>query len=1035
MQNKGFVRSIAVALMLICLFYLSFSFVTGHYSNKAKEFAQGDQNAYYQYMDSIQGEEVWLWSYTLKECRENEINLGLDLKGGMNVMLEVSVSDIIDALADHSQDKDFRAALKAARTRQLSSGSNFLSLFEEEYEKIAPGASLSSIFSTYELKDKIQLGSTNKEVLAVLKEEIDNAIDNSFNVLRSRIDRFGVVQPNISKVSDVQGRILVELPGIKEPERVRKLLQGSANLEFWETYDASEIMPQIVKANKALGDLVRVAEKEAAQDSINAVVNDDVNSETIAKTEPAADAVVSDSTVLNDTVDDLLGEEATDVDQAAERAKYRKNNPLFAVLQPFQGNKGPVIGYTLSRDTAKVNELLATKVVRDLLPRQLSLKWTVKAIDPDVKQPVFELIAIKVSNRDGRAPLEGDVITDANADFGQYSSSANVNMKMNAEGAKAWARLTKENVGKSIAIVLDGYVYSFPTVNGEITGGSSEISGNFTSTEAKDLANVLKSGKMPAPAHIVQEDVVGPSLGAEAIHDGLISFIIAFVIVLLYMIFYYGLIPGLIADGALILNVVFIFGILASFKAVLTLPGIAGIVLTLGTAVDANVLIYERIREELRGGKNIKKAISDGYSNALSAIIDANVTTLMTGVILVYFGTGPIKGFATTFIIGIITSVFTAVFLTRLVYDRIVKSEKNYDLQFTTKTTRNWFQNTKIDFVAKRKIGYVISGTLIVLSVLSLSFHGLSKGIDFSGGRNYVVRFDTEKVDAEELRSTLDKVFPDAQTSVITMGEANQVRISTNYEIANVDQDMDAKIENMLYLGLDKFIDCDAVTPHMFSVGYVKDGDSYRDMKDSDVTDFGIQSSQKVGPTIADDIKTAAIWAIFFSLIAIFLYILLRFTHYTYSVGAVVALAHDAFIILGVYSIFYSIMPFSLEIDQAFIAAILTVIGYSINDTVVIFDRIREFRKIYPKHDLKTQINDSLNSTLSRTFSTSMSTAVVLLAIFLFGGETIRGFVFALLLGVIVGTYSSLFIASPIAYDMTKNKVGIEDKSKKSRKK
>lgn len=1001
MQNKGFVRLIAVSLMLVCLFYLSFSFVTGHYSNKAKEYAGGDTDLYYQYMDSMSGEDVWM-GYTLKECRENEINLGLDLKGGMNVTLEVSVPDILDALSGYNQDENFRSALKSARKRQMTSGADFLQLFKEEYEKVAPGARLSAVFSTYDLKEKIQLNNTNEEVLEVLNQEVTDAIDNSFNVLRSRIDRFGVVQPNISKLSDVQGRILVELPGIKEPERVRKLLQGAANLEFWETYKAEEIMPSLMKANDVVRDIN--AAKEAKEN---------VAEET---TEAPKTEVAEEST---DSIDALLEDENAEVDQEAQLAEFRKNNPLFAVLNPYSGNNGPAVGYALGIDTSKVNAILNMKQVRELLPRQLSLKWTVKPMNPKDKQPVFQLVAIKVTSRDGRAPLEGDVVTDANADFGQYSSYANVSMKMNAEGAKKWARLTKENEKREIAIVLDGYVYSFPTVNGEIAGGSSSITGNFTTEEAKDLANVLKSGKMPAPAHIVQEDVVGPSLGAEAIHSGLISFIIAFILVLIYMIFYYGLIPGLIADAALILNVVFLFGILASFKAVLTLPGIAGIVLTLGTAVDANVLIYERIREELKAGKNIKKAISDGYKSALSAITDANVTTLMTGIILAYFGTGPIKGFASTYIIGIITSVFTAVFLTRMVYERLIKADKKVNLTFTTNITKNWFQNTQINFIKLRKMGYIISGSIIAIAIISLLTHGLNQGIDFSGGRNYVVRFEGESVKTDDIRETLSAVFEGSQTSVITMGDANQVRISTNYKINSDEADLDDKIETMLFNGLQPYLNTN-VTENMFVNRFVDDNGEYRIAKDEDAENFGIQSSQKVGPTIADDIKTSAFWAILFSLVAIFLYILLRFTHYTYSVGAIVALAHDVLIILGVYSIFYSIMPFSLEIDQSFIAAILTVIGYSINDTVVIFDRIRENRTIYPKKSFVDQINFSLNSTLSRTFSTSMSTAIVLLAIFLFGGETIRGFVFALLLGVIVGTYSSLFIASPIAYELRK---------------
>ena len=887
-------------------------------------------------------------------------------------------------------------------------------LFQEEFEKIAPNAQLSTIFSTYELKDRVQLSSSNEEVMKVLDEEVTAAIDNSFNVLRSRIDRFGVVQPNIQRL-DARGRILVELPGIKEPARVRKLLQGSANLEFWETFNASELMPIFVQAN----DIVR---------EINGVVE-----QPAAETQPEQPAVTTDTTA-NELVAALKTDESAD-DAAAEAERYeafKRNNPLFAVLHT-EGNYGPVVGTVLASDTAKVNAMLGMKQVRDLFPRDLLLKWTVKPVDETAKQLAFQLIAIKAANRDGRAPLEGDVITDAGVDFDQFTNGAVVNMKMNAEGAKTWARLTKENIGKSIAIVLDGYVYSFPTVNTEITGGSSQISGRFTQDEAKDLANILKSGKMPAPARIVQEDVVGPSLGQVAIHDGLISFIIAFCLVLLYMVFYYGLIPGLIADLALLCNIFFLFGILSSFQAVLTLPGIAGIVLTMGMAVDANVLIYERIREELRAGKNLKKAISDGYGNALSAIIDANVTTILTGIILAYFGTGPIKGFATTLIIGIITSVFTAVFLTRLVYERLVKGDKERHITFTTNITRRWFQNTQFNFVKVRIVGYIISGVLLVAAVVSLSTRGLKQGIDFSGGRNYVVRFE-QPVDAEALRETLSPVFDGSQLNVITMGADNQVRISTNYAVENNSDSIDDVIETMLYENLKPYLN-EQVTKEMFVQRYtVVDGVYAASLEDSSVDNYGIQSSQKVGPSIADDIKTSAVWAIVFALLGIGLYILIRFRNWTFSVGAVAGLIHDSLFILGVYSIFYSIMPFSLEIDQSFIAAILTVIGYSINDTVVVFDRIRENIGLYPKREPARQINDSLNSTLSRTFSTSLSTFIVLLAIFIFGGETIRGFVFAIMLGVIVGTYSTLFVATPIAYELRRlqlrKKAGKEGENK-----
>ncbi len=1004
MQNKGFVRLLAVALMLICHFYLSFSVVTNNYDKKAKAYANGDDQEYYNFMDSVGGEKVWL-GYTLRECREKEIGLGLDLKGGMNVQLEVSVADVLRALSDYNTNENFNQALQLSRQRQAKSGENFLKIFQEEFEKLDPNARLAGIFSTYDLKDRISSSATNDEVVKVLQEEVNSAIDNSFNVLRSRIDRFGVVQPNIQRL-DVEGRILVELPGVKEPERVRKLLQGSANLEFWETYKYAEVAPYLEQANAVIRDMNRATEEANATEVVEEPKAEEIK----------AEEVVAEAAETTDSVADLAAELTAETETTeADREEMRREYPLFSVLQPMQNN-GPVVGLALGSDTAEVNDMLAMKQVASLFPRELRFVWTVKAMDPEAKQPVFELIAIKVTNRDGRAPLEGGVVTDARADFDQYSAGATVSMKMNAEGAKTWARLTKENIGREVAIVLDGYAYSFPTVNTEITGGSSQITGNFTTEEAKDLANVLKSGKMPAPARIIQEDVVGPSLGEEAIQSGLMSFVIAFVLVLLYMIFYYGMIPGLIADAMLLINIVFLFGILASFRAVLTLPGIAGIIFTLGTAVDANVLIYERIREEIKGGKNLKKAIADGYSNAFSAIADANITTLITGIILVYFGTGPIKGFATTLIIGIITSFFTAVFLSRLVYDRLASREKDMNLQFTTAITKNWFQNLSINFVEKRKIGYIISGVVIAIAVISLGFRGLKQGIDFSGGRNYVVRFE-QPVNTDEVRETLSNVFVDAQTSVITMGDNNQVRISTNYGNESIDENIDAQIENMLYTSLKPMMS-ENVTEQMFVERYVVDGGEYRAANLDDSTSFGIQSSQKVGPTVADDIKTSAIWSILFALIAIALYILVRFRNVAFSIGAVVGLVHDVLFILGIYSIFYSIMPFSLEIDQSFIAAILTVIGYSINDTVVVFDRIRENVGLYPKRALNELINMSVNSTLSRTFSTSFSTALPLLAMFIFGGETIRGFVFAILLGVIVGTYSTIFIASPIAYDI-----------------
>ena len=992
MQNKGLVRIFAGLLTLVCVFYLSFSFVTGSYNKKAKTYANGDPAKEYHYLDSVGAEKVWL-GYTLKECREKEINLGLDLKGGMNITMEVSVADILKALSGYNTTENFNQALKLATERQQSTQADYLTLFVQAYQEIDPNAKLSAIFSTFELKDKISSTSTNAEVESILREEVEGAIDNSFNVLRTRIDRFGVVQPNIQKL-DQQGRILIELPGIKEPERVRKLLQGSANLEFWETYEMNEIAANLIQANALIAEMQRVAEPQ--ETATEEVVEETPAVETQDSVASAVDSLAAQLTANNT--------EAEVADNAEAIEKYKKENPLFAVLQPSldqagQAMRGPVVGIAHYSDTVAVNKYLGMKQVRELMPRDLQFRWTVKAFDE--AGYYYQLVAIKVTNRDGRAPLEGSAVTDARADFSQSSVYANVSMTMNAEGAKTWARLTKENIGKSIAIALDGYIYSFPTVQTEITGGSSSITGNFSVEEAKDLANTLKSGKMPAPARIVQEDVVGPSLGEAAIKSGLISFIIAFCLVLLYMICYYGLIPGLIADLALFANVFFLMGILASFSAVLTLPGIAGIVLTLGMAVDANVLIYERVREEMAAGKNMRKAIADGFGNAISAIVDANLTTLITGIILAVFGTGPIKGFAVTLIIGIVTSFVTAVFITRLLLDLYARRENAQILQFTTNFTKKWFRNLNINFIDTRKVGYIISGAMIVAALCGLLFQGLNYGVDFSGGRNYVVRFE-QSVNTEDVRELLEDAFDGAGVQVISIGADNQVRISTKYRIQETGEQVDNDIITVLYENLKPML-ADGLTLEQFA-------------------NESILSSQKVGPSIADDIKTSAVWAILFAMIAIFLYIFIRFRDFAFSVGTLVALAHDVIIIMGIYALVWPIMPFSLEIDQAFIAAILTIIGYSVNDTVVIFDRVRENVGLYPKRDRKSIINESLNVTLSRTFSTSMSTGVTVLAIFFFGGETIRGFIFAMLLGVILGTYSTLYVAVPVAYDVMNRK-------------
>ena len=861
-------------------------------------------------------------------------------------------------------------------------------MFAEEYKKLDSNARLASIFSTFDLKDKITPQSSDADVIKVLKDELQSAIDNSFNVLRTRIDRFGVVSPNIQRL-ETAGRILVELPGVKEPERVRKLLQGSANLEFWETYQLPEIYQNLVAADAALASLLADSSEETAETAAT---------DSVAAPKAEAEVSEADSLLAN-----IKNEQPEAQNQSME--EFAKQHPLFALLSVNQYNgqlvPSAVVGVAQAKDMEKINEYLNMKQVKDALPRNLSLKWGVKAIDE--REMYYQLFAIKVSNRDGSPALGGDVVTDANADFVQQAgiSEQQVSMTMNAEGAKAWARLTKENVGRAIAIVLDGMVYSAPNVNGEITGGRSSITGNFTPEEAKDLANVLKSGKMAASVHIVQEDVVGPSLGQEAITAGVISFAIALVLLMLYMCAFYGLIPGLIADAALVVNIFFTMGILASFQAVLTLPGIAGMVLTLGMAVDANVLIYERTKEELRAGKSLSKAIADGYGNAFSAIFDSNLTSIITGVVLFYFGTGPIRGFATTMIIGLVASFITAVFLTRIVYEALLEKDKLKNITFTTSFTKGLLTNPKVNFLGARKIGYLIPLTIIVLGAISMMTIGLNKGIDFTGGRNYIVRFDNN-VKTEEVRNLLDKPL-DGAVSVITIGSQDQVRISTNYKIDESDASVDQEIESKLYEGLKPLLK-EGTTLDQFTSDY-------------------IQSSQKVGPSMADDIKNAAFLAVIFSMICMAAYILLRFRDISFSAGAFASVATTTLCIISFYTLLWKLLPFSMEVDQTFIAAILTIIGYSINDTVVVFDRIRETISIYPKRDRYQVINDALNSTLCRTFNTSLTTLVVVLCIFVLGGATIRSFTFAILLGIIIGTYSTLFVATPIAYELQKRKI------------
>ena len=994
MQNKGFVKVFAVLLTLVCMFYLSFSFVTRHYNSKAAEYAGGDPVKESSYLDSLSTQKVWL-GYTLKQCREMEISLGLDLKGGMNVVLELNVADVIRSLSNNNQDENFNKALDLAYAHQATSQKDFIDLFAEEYKKLDNGARLSAIFSTFELKDKITPQSSDAQVIAVLKEELKSAIDNSFNVLRTRIDRFGVVSPNIQRL-ETAGRILVELPGVKEPERVRKLLQGSANLEFWETYNLPEIYQQLVAADNMLATILKSDDTAAVGSDTTAIE---------ATEEVVADNAAAETTNDADSLLAKIGEDKPEAQAAKSMEEFAKQHPLFAVLQINQYNgqlaPGPVVGIADKKDIAKINEYLNMKQVKDILPRNLSLKWGVKAIDE--KEQYFYLYAIKMTNRDGTPALGGDVVTDANADFVQQAgrSEQQVSMTMNAEGAKAWARLTKENIGKAVAIVLDDMVYSAPNVQVEITGGRSQITGHFTPEEAKDLANVLKSGKMAASVHIVQEDVVGPSLGQEAINSGVISFVLALILLMFYMCAFYGVLPGLIADGALVLNIFFTMGILASFQAVLTLPGIAGMVLTLGMAVDANVLIYERTKEELRAGKSLNKAIADGYSNAFSAIFDSNLTSIITGVVLFYFGTGPIRGFATTMIIGLFASFLTAVFLTRIVYEALLAKDKLKNVTFTTSITKDLLTNPKINFLAARKVGYLIPAGIIVLGAISMSTIGLNNGIDFTGGRNYVIRF-AQDVKTDEVRNLLDAQL-DGSVSVIQIGTPDQVRVSTNYKIEDNDPAIDQEIENKLFEGVKSLLP-EGTTLAQF-------------------TDQYIQSSQKVGPSMADDIKNAAFLAVVFAMFCMAAYILLRFRDISFSVGAFASVAVTTLCIISFYTLLWKVLPFSMEVDQTFIAAILTIIGYSINDTVVVFDRIRETISLYPKRYRYQVINDALNSTLSRTFNTSLTTLVVVLCIFILGGATIRSFTFAILLGIIIGTYSTLFVATPIAYELQKKKI------------
>ena len=989
MQNKGIVIVTAVLLTLASIFYLSFSVATSYYDSKASEIK--DPIAQQDYKDSVK----YLGVYTYQKCLETQIGLGLDLKGGMNVILEISVPDVIDVLADHKSDAAYRKALAEAKKEEETSQSDFISLFINAYHKAAPGHRLAEVFATQQLKGKVSTQSTDAEVENALRAEVQSAIDNSFNVVRNRIDKFGVVQADIQKLEGQDGRIMVEMPGVREPERVRKLLQGSANLEFWETYNAAEVLPYLQQLDQRIANGESVADTTVAQSAVAEAKAEADSAKApeaqpkfqLKKNEAQADAGVAEKSAKS--TDKMI-------------AEAKKKNPLFAVFQPTGGQSLSVVGYANVRDTAYIGQLLASPEAKQIIPSDVRLLWSAKPADGIQAKNIFELHALKVTTSNGRAPLEGDVIVDAKDEFDQYGRPC-VSMQMNSEGARLWAQLTKANVGKAIAIVLDGVVYSAPRVNGEIDGGNSQISGNFTIEDTKDLANTLKSGRMPAPARIVQEEVVGPTLGAQSIQQGLISFIIAFVLLCAYMIMMYGFIPGAMADGALIINLFFTGGILASFQSALTMPGIAGIVLTLGTAVDANVLIYERIKEEMKRGLGIKEALKAGYSNAFSAIFDSNLTSIITGVILLTIGTGPIKGFATTWIIGIVCSFFTAVFLTRLIYENRLAKNKWLGLTFTTGISKNLLQNTNIHFISMCKKTFVVYGIFIVVFIASFFVRGLSRSIDFTGGRNYVVAFE-KAVEPESVRPLLAETFDGANTSALAIGtDGKTLRISTNYKIESNNPAVDDECETKLYNTLKK-------------AGFVNQ-ENVEAFKNPDIREGGsIISSTKVGPSVAKDITYGAIISVIVALIAIFIYILARFRNMAFSIGSIVALAIDTIVVIGCYSIFYGILPFSLEIDQTFIGAILTVIGYSINDKVVVFDRIRENMGLHPKADLQKTFNSSINQTLARTVNTSLSTLIVLLCIFILGGDSIRSFSFAMILGVIFGTLSSIFVAAPVAY-------------------
>ncbi|MDY4779601.1 MAG: protein translocase subunit SecDF [Prevotella pectinovora] len=985
MQNKGIVIVLAVLMTLASIFYLSFSVATNYYDSEAAKIK--DPIAQQDYKDSVK----YLGIYSYQRCLETQIGLGLDLKGGMNVILEISVPDVVETLADHKTDAAFVKSMEQAKKEEETSQSDFISLFIKYYRQNAPGHRLAEIFATQQLKGQVSTQSSDKEVEKALRSQVQSAIDNSYNVVRNRIDKFGVVQPNIQKLEGQEGRIMVEMPGVREPERVRKLLQGSANLEFWETYNSEEITPYLRQLDQTMANGGEVKKDTAATEKKDDAAE---KAEVAEKTSPAK---------LKVNANKNSAAKAAASSENAQMAQAKKTNPLLAVLQLAPQGSLSVVGYANVRDTAAVNKIIYSAAAKQVLPSDLKLLWGAKPADGLSVKNVYELYALKVTQSNGHAPLEGDVITDAKDEFDQMSNRPSVSMSMNSDGARRWAEMTKANINKAIAIVLDGAVYSAPRVNGEISGGNSQITGNFTIEDTKDLANTLKSGRMPAPARIVQEDVVGPTLGAQSIQQGLISFAVAFILLMLYMVLMYDFIPGMMANFALLVNLFFTLGILTSFQAALTMPGIAGIVLTLGMAVDANVLIYERTKEELRKGKALREAIKAGYGNAFSAIFDSNLTSIITGVILFVFGTGPVRGFATTLIIGICCSFFTAVYLTRLVYENRLAKDKWLKQNFTTRLSRNFLQNNHVGFMNMYKKTFTIVGILIAVFVVSFFVRGLSKSIDFTGGRNYVVKLE-KAVEPEDVSRALQTSFPNSSVSALALGTDHKtIRISTNYKIESNSPTIDDEVEEILFKALSK-------------EGMVTQK-SVEAFKNPDVRAGGsIISSAKVGPSVAKDITYGAIISVIFALIAIFLYILLRFRNLAFSLGASVALAIDTVVVLGFYSLLWNVVPFSLEIDQTFIGAILTVIGYSINDKVVVFDRIRENLGLYKKRDFFTIFNNSLNETLARTVNTSLTTLIVLLCIFILGGDSIRSFAFAMILGVIFGTLSSIFVAAPIAY-------------------